>query len=480
MNQSAKYQGIAGEASKTFGGHLKSWWNWFTDDFSQGMNNANKTLGEFIDKLEKSKNLRKTVDSGATALGSVHGDTGDDPYRIRALIDAQNAWHNSVADFERIDMSATTASFKGMAENIQKVRLEMNKLYDAKKRIADEDFYSLSGDQRSNLNYQPSLETAADYEQRLKQLRGDDKNLTGDIVGLERERVELLKQMEGMDLDVDMDSYIAAREVVAQIDQSLMIWHEQLQKVNDEMDTVAEGRTAKIDADISKFETEMAKAEKEMLNLSQVIELNVDNTQALANIQAVKNQMMELQAITYQTYTMEMMMARSPAKPWHQGYSELMDEIAAIPGGSQYTMRVGGGDGVNMDTSQVGRSFQYTTGQDFSGADPRLLSQLNEAIRMMTAYGQGAVPFMASTPSTFNMASFYQDMIPRLEAKALASKESRSIVLNMGGGVNISVNGSGGSALDVSKLAEQIDRELANMVGSNRSRLQGALDASGV
>jgi tape measure domain-containing protein len=403
----------------------------------------------------------------------------------------------SVADFEQVNVDATTQSFQKLETQLEKVRGELGKLYKEKKKLADDDFYSLTADQRSNSNYKPELETAADYEQRLKQLKGDDKNLTSDIVGLERERVELLKQMDAVDLSDPgaMDFYIQARDRLAEIDNSLLIWQEQLQKVRAELDTVAEGRTAKIDADISAAEKKVAELENQYWQLSRDIPLNVDNYQALSAIQAVKEKLLELQALRQMMYTINILGAMSPALPFTQAFDNLLNKLSSIPGGQQYQidflMNKGGMD------AQGAIDFS----QQYAGLQ-KLQSQLDQAYQDLQYYKQHTYSGYAM-PSTGPMADYYEqtvipNLINQIQGANLALMSSAAGSMGRGGGSMATTSGGGGSAGgggvsinvntininagatgsardDARTMAIELDQTFADLIKSNRSKIPGAM-----
>lgn len=546
MIQSSKYQGAAAESAQTLSGVLGSWWNRFADDFSRGMANVNKTLGELIRKAGEAKGLQTTMSAGAMALGSVHGDAGDDLWGIGALVEAQNeATERStfqIAEWQRqVDSSLNTiraleieranllSGYAATRENHERklaqalseqARLERQlrdltleraqagshaaaqaadaAIADVQARLQQARSTAFIEQQERLRRIQDELEekaakgqlSTAEAQRQITGLLKDRQQTEELIADLVERRAQLERQLAATDEAAGMH---ALRDAIFEIDNALVPMNDLLRQTENVLNEVERTRVATIDANIDKAQDQVHKLLDQLDDVgaaSRDIQLEIRTDGAMAHLQEVYAMLVRIAQMRQMNYQINILGAMSPARPFSETYTNLLNKLGSIPGGQEYQIEFLMKKGMDASSArEVTRQYASLS---------QIRQQLWEAQGFLEQYRRNTTVGYAQ-PSTGAMAGYYENIvIPKIQSKiaeqqsalmaAVASGVGRvretpaSGGWSSGGGVSLNINTihvnapEAGSARDFAVgTAVALDLELAALVKSNRSQLRQAL-----
>lgn len=463
MNQSSKYMGAAAEASQSFGGAIQGWWNWFKDDFSKGMANANRTLGELIKKMNEHKGLQAAGAAGVQALGAAHGDYGDDPLGVSAMVEAQN----KATEKSRFKLSEWQTNLEQAMKQIQALEVERSNLLsgytrsrennerkitealseqarleklltqlarermdaqneaganavDAAIRAAQDqlarartDEFVAQQERLARIQSELSEKAAkgqlstSDAQKEITSLLKDRSKWEGSINDLLDRRAQLERQMAATDDDAEM---LALRDAIYEIDNALAPMNDLLRQTESILNEVERTRTAVIDADIGRAQDKVL-ALLDQVNAvgeaSREIRMEIYTSDTMARLQEVYAMLARINQMAFMTYQINILGAMSPARPFSETYRDLIGKLGSIPGGTQYQidflMKRGG-----MDASGATAVLQQY------GALNKLQAQLREAEESLEYYKRNIYIGYAQ-PSGIPMANYYEyTVIPTL------------------------------------------------------------------
>lgn len=206
-------------------------------------------------------------------------------------------------------------------------------------------------------------------------------------------------------------------------------------------------------------------------SLSDTRIINIDTSQAQAQINSLRSQLASINGMRSE-YTVEGYWQSSPRVPFSQGYSELLKKLLSLPTESQYTIKSDGITGymhaVNMES--FGRE-NYNVLPQIPGADPQIYQMLMNAIKSMKAYLDQPSPFLYGNTAS-PMAYDLLDKIPALEAAArISTGKAQDIRI---GDIVIHFSGADEKGnIDIEGLMAEIEKKLKENLKSSRSRIGG-------